>query len=54
MDTYKTTYKILHKIYNKYRQRYKENSDSKQMCCMWSIYDPPDLIEGTEPFRDID
>ena len=24
------------------------------MCCMWSTYDPPDIIEGTEPFCDIE
>lgn len=54
MDTYKTTYEILHKIYDKYRRRYRKNSDSKQMCCMWSTYDPPDIIEGTEPFCDIE
>ena len=32
----------------------RKNSDSKQMCCMWSTYDPPDIIEGTEPFCDIE
>lgn len=53
-DTYKNTYEILHKIYNKYRRKYKGNSDSKQMCCMWSTYDPPDIIEGTSPFCDIE
>ena len=53
-DKYKNTYEILYKIYNKYRQRYRGNNDSKQMCCMWSTYDPPDIIEGTEPFCDIE
>ena len=24
------------------------------MCCMWSTDDPPDIIEGTEPFDDIE
>ena len=24
------------------------------MCCMWSTNDPPDIIEGTEPFCDIE
>ena len=24
------------------------------MCCMWSTNDPPDEIEGTEPFCDIE
>ena len=54
MNTYQNTYKILHQIYEKHRRKYKENSDSKQMCCMWSTHDPPDEIEGTEPFCDIE
>ena len=54
MSTYQNTYKILHQIYEKHRRKYKENSDSKQMCCMWSTNDPPDIIEGTEPFCDIE
>ena len=24
------------------------------MCCMWSTNDPPDEIDGTEPFSDIE
>ncbi len=24
------------------------------MCCMWSTDAPPDIIEGTEPFVDIE
>ena len=24
------------------------------MCLMWSTYDPPDVIEGTKPFYDIE
>ena len=54
MSTYQNTYKILHQIYGTHRRKYKENSDSKQMCCMWSTNDPPDEIEGTEPFCDIE
>jgi hypothetical protein len=54
MSTYQNTYKFLHQIYEKHRRKYKENSDSKQMCCMWSTNDPPDEIEGTEPFCDIE
>ncbi len=45
---------ILEAIYNKHRRNHKENPDSKQMCCMWSTNDPPDIIEGTEPFDDIE
>ena len=44
----------LEAIYNKYRRNHKENPDSKQMCCMWSTNDPPDIIEGTEPFCEIE
>ncbi len=47
-------YNLLEAIYNKHRKKYKENSDSKQMCCMWSTEDPPDIIEGTEPLNDIE
>ena len=25
-----------------------------QICCMWSTNDPPDIIEGTKPFCDIE
>ena len=47
-------YNKLEKIYNKHRSQYKENGDSKQMCCMWSTNDPPDVVEGTQPFQDIE
>ena len=47
-------YGILHSIYAKHLRRHKENPDSKQMCCMWSTDDPPDIIEGTEPICDIE
>ena len=53
-NTHDIVYRTLHTIYDRHRQRYEENSDSKQMCCMWSTYDPPDIIEGTEPFCDIE
>ena len=45
---------ILEAIYNKHRRNHNVNPDSKQMCCMWSTNDPPDVIEGTEPFCDIE
>src|SRR5260370_41543174 len=48
------TYGILHSIYAKHRRCHKENPDSKQLCCMWSTDDPPDIIEGTEPICDIE
>ena len=28
--------------------------DTEQMCLMWSTDNPPDEIEGTEPFNDIE
>jgi hypothetical protein len=55
MKNFKNTYRNLYRIYNKHRRKYKENrGDSKQMCLMWSTDDPPDIIEGTEPFCDIE
>ncbi len=47
-------YETLHRIYQKHRRQYRENWDSKQMCCMWSTHEPPDIIEGTPPFEDIE
>jgi len=49
-----TVYETLHRIYQKHRRKYRENGDSKQVCCMWSTDDPPDIIEGTPPFGDIE
>ncbi len=55
MKTFQTTYETLYRIYDKHRRQYRENScDSQQMCLMWSTDDPPDVIEGTEPFCDIE
>ena len=54
MNTYEETYTILHDIYHKHRKHNHENGDSKQMCCMWSTDDPPDQIEGTDPFLDVE
>ncbi len=49
------TFNTLYKIYNKHRQQYQENTyDSEQMCLMWSTNNPPDQIEYTEPFDDIE
>ena len=44
----------LHRILLKHRRKHRENGDSKQMCAMWSTCDPPDIIEGTAPFNDIE
>jgi hypothetical protein len=55
MPDLEKTFGILFKIYNKYRKLYPENSfDSEQMCLMWSTDDPPDEIEGSDPFNDIE
>ncbi len=53
-DDCQTVYTMLHRIYQKHRRKHRENGDSKQMCCMWSTNDPPDIIEGTPPFDDIE
>ena len=53
-DDVKAVYETLHRIYQKHRRKYRENGDSNQMCCMWSTDDPPDIIEGTPPFDDIE
>ncbi|MDI6794945.1 MAG: hypothetical protein QME81_19105 [bacterium] len=53
-DAYQTVYETLHRIYQKHRRKHRENGDSKQMCCMWSTNDPPDIIESTAPFDDIE
>jgi len=53
-DDYQTVYDKLHRIYQKHRHKHRENGDTKQMCCMWSTQDPPDIIEGTPPFDDIE
>ena len=47
-------YDKLHRIYERYRKKYKRNFDSGQMCMMWSTHNPPDIIEGTKPFVDIE
>ena len=53
-NNYQAIYDGLHRIYQKHRRQHRENPDSKQMCCMWSTNDPPDEIEGTDPFTDIE
>lgn len=51
---YQSIYDILHRIYQRHRRKHPENRDTQQMCCMWSTDDPPDIIEGTPPFDDIE
>jgi hypothetical protein len=50
----KEIYEMLFQIFMKYKKRYKNPSKSKQLACMWSITDPPDIIEDTPPFHDIE
>ena len=52
--THKEIHSKLQSIYEKHRKKYRRNPDSKQMCCMWSTSAPPDTIEGTVPFCDIE
>jgi hypothetical protein len=54
VSSHKAVYKILREIYNKHRRNYPENSDSDQICCMWSTNDPPDIVDDTEPINDIE
>ena len=45
---------MLFQIFKKYKKRYKNPPKSKDMACMWSIMNPPDIIEDTPPFHDIE
>ena len=55
MSELEKTFDILYVIYNKHRRQYPENSfDAKQIFLMWSTDYLPDVIEGTEPFDDIE
>lgn len=53
-NTYDMVYQRLLAIYQTHRRRYKKNPDSKQMCCMWSMNNPPDELTGTRPIHDIE
>ncbi len=53
-DDYQAIYETLYRIYQKHRRKYRKNPDSRQMCCMWSTHSPPDIIEGTPPFNDVE
>ena len=52
-EDYQSIYSMLHRIYQRHRRKHPKNRDTHQMCCMWSTNDPPDIIEGTPPFDDI-
>ena len=47
-------YDTLYRIFIKYKKRYKNPPKSMQLCCMWSVTRPPDIIEDTPPFNDIE
>ena len=47
-------YEMLFQIFMKYKKRYKNPPKSKQMSCMWSTTNPPDIIEDTSPFYNIE
>jgi hypothetical protein len=53
-DAYKIARQILYAIYNKHRRKFRGNSDTKQMCCMWSTNNPPDTLLVTQPICDIE
>jgi hypothetical protein len=53
MTTYDAVYQKLHAIYDAH-SRSNHNTDSKQMCCMWSTSTPPDYLVGTSPLCDIE
>ena len=50
----KEIHEKIYKIFIKYKKRYKNPPASKQLCCMWSVTNPPDIIEDTPPFIDIE
>ena len=50
----KEIYEKLFQIFMKYKKRYKNSPKSEQLACMWSINSPPDIIEDTPPFHDIE
>lgn len=53
-NTYKIARQTLYAIYNKHRRKYRGNSDTEQMCCMWSTNNPPDIILDMQPICDIE
>lgn len=50
----KEIHETLFQIFMKHKKRYKNPPKSKQLACMWSIITPPDIIEDTPPFHDIE
>lgn len=52
-DTRQAVYDSLHTIYEKHRRKYRGAPDSKQICCMWSGNNPPDVLEFTRPIASL-
>jgi len=50
----KEIYEMLFQIFMKYKKRHKNPLKSEQIACMWSITNPPDIIEDTPPFHDLE
>ncbi len=44
---------VLNIIYLKYVRRYK-HKDTKQMCCMWSLNIPPEIVHESNQLCDIE
>jgi len=42
----------LIKIHRNYSSE-KSSTENSRMCTMWSVDDPPDILEGTEPLEKI-
>ena len=53
-DAYKIARQTLRVIYDKHRKKYRGNSDTEQMCCMWSTNNPPDSLSDTQPIFDLE
>ena len=44
--------KTLIKIHKKYSGE-RHSNENAQMCTLWSVYDPPDILEDTAPFNEL-
>lgn len=53
MKTNKEIFETLLEIHKRYSSETNPNENS-QMCLMWSLDDPPEILELTEPLEEID
>lgn len=44
----------LQELHDQYRKLYRESTNPKQMCCMWSIKDPPNDLVNTDQIYSIE